>query len=81
MASGISFLTNPTEPGNIFKGITKTSLSALTINRYITYMQETFMLSKENRRNPPDGKHHLQRATLSRNNVDDCVADIRIIRR
>ena len=55
IASGIFFLTNPTEPGNIFKSITKTSLSALTINRYITYMQE--MLSKAKRYDVKEKKY------------------------
>lgn len=49
ISSGISSLTNPTKLANTFKSIKKTSLSALTIDRYITYMQEAFMLSKAKR--------------------------------
>lgn len=49
IASGISSLTNPTKLANTFKSIKKTSLSALTIDKYITYMQEAFILSKAKR--------------------------------
>ena len=49
IASGISSLTNPTKLANTFKSIKNTSLSALTIHRYITYMQQAFILSKVNK--------------------------------
>lgn len=49
IASGISSLTNPTKLANAFKSIKNTSLSALTIDRYITYMQQAFILSKVNK--------------------------------
>lgn len=49
IASGISSLTNPTKLANTFKSIKDTSLSALTIDRYITYMQQAFILSKVNK--------------------------------
>ena len=49
IASGISSLTNPTKLANTFKNIKNTSLSALTIDRYITYMQQAFILSKVNK--------------------------------
>lgn len=49
IASGVSSLTNPTKLSNTFKSIKNSSLSALTIDRYIAYMQQTFMLSKANR--------------------------------
>lgn len=49
IASGISSLTNPTKLANTFKSIKNTSLSALTIDRYITYMQKAFILSKVNK--------------------------------
>lgn len=49
IASGISSLTNPTKLANTFKSIKNTSLSALTIDRYITYMQQAFILSKANK--------------------------------
>lgn len=49
IASGISSLTNPTKLANTFKSIKNTSLSALTIDRYITYMQQAFILLKVNK--------------------------------
>lgn len=49
IASGISSLTNPTKLANTFKSIKNTSLSAFTIDRYITYMQQAFILSKVNK--------------------------------
>lgn len=49
IASSISSLTNPTKLANTFKSIKNTSLSALTIDRYITYMQQAFILSKVNK--------------------------------
>ena len=49
IASGISSLTNPTKLANTFKSIKNTSLSTLTIDRYITYMQQAFILSKVNK--------------------------------
>lgn len=49
IASGISSLTNPTKLANTFKSIKNTSLSALTIDCYITYMQQAFILSKVNK--------------------------------
>lgn len=49
IASSISSLINPTKLANTFKSIKNTSLSALTIDRYITYMQQAFILSKVNK--------------------------------
>lgn len=49
IASGISSLTNPRKLADTFKSVRNSSLSALTIDHYITYMQEAFMLSKANR--------------------------------
>lgn len=49
IASGISSLTNPTKLANTFKSVKNSSLSAFTIDHYITYMQQAFMLSKANR--------------------------------
>lgn len=49
IASGISSLTNPTKLANTFKSVKNSTLSALTIDHYITYMQQAFMLSKVNR--------------------------------
>lgn len=49
IASGISSLTNPAKLCNTFKSVKNATLSEFTINNYITYMQEAFMLSKANR--------------------------------
>lgn len=49
IASGISSLTNPTKLANTFKSVKNSSLSPLTIDHYITYMQEAFLLAKVNR--------------------------------
>lgn len=49
IASGISSLTNPSKLSNTFKSAKNVALSALTINNYITFMQESFVLSKANR--------------------------------
>ena len=49
IASGISSLTNPTKLANTFKSVKNSSLSAFTIDHYIAYMQQAFMLSKVNR--------------------------------
>ncbi len=49
IASGISSLTNPRKLANTFKSIKNSSLSAFTIDHYITYMQQAFILSKTSR--------------------------------
>ena len=49
LASGISSLTNPAKLSNAFKTAKKATLSPLTIDNYITYMQEAFILSKAHR--------------------------------
>ncbi len=49
IASGISFLTNPTKLSNTFKNLKNSKLSANTIDNYITYMQEAFLISKVKR--------------------------------
>lgn len=49
IASGVSSLTNPTKLMNTFKSIKKSNLSAFTIDNYITYMQEAYMISKAKR--------------------------------
>ncbi len=49
IASGISSLTNPSKLANTFKSIKNSSLSAFTIDHYITYMQQAFILSKTSR--------------------------------
>ena len=57
IASGISSLTNPTKLANTFKSVKNSSLSAFTIDRYIAYMQQAFMLSKVNRYDIKGKKH------------------------
>ncbi len=49
IASGISSLTNPRKLANTFKSIKNSPLSAFTIDHYITYMQQAFILSKASR--------------------------------
>lgn len=49
IASGISTLTNPTKLANTFKSVKNTNLSANTIDSYINYMQDAFIVSKVNR--------------------------------
>lgn len=49
IASGISTLTNPTKLSNTFKSVKNSNLTASTINNYIDFMQEAFVLSKVNR--------------------------------
>lgn len=46
IASGISSLTNPTKLSNTFKSVKNVSLSAPTINNYVNYMEEAFIVSK-----------------------------------
>lgn len=46
IASGIPSLTNPTKLSNTFKSAKNSALSASTIDNYITYMEEAFILSK-----------------------------------
>lgn len=49
LASGVSSLTNPAKLSNAFKTTKNATLSPLTIDNYITYMQEAFILSKAHR--------------------------------
>ncbi len=49
IASGISTLTNPAKLEKTFKSIKNTSISAITIDNYITYMEDAFLLKKVNR--------------------------------
>ncbi|HIT17415.1 MAG TPA: ATP-binding protein [Candidatus Caccosoma faecigallinarum] len=49
IASGIASLTNPSKLANTFKSVKKSTISANTINSYINYMQDAFILSKVNR--------------------------------
>jgi len=49
IASGISTLTNPTKLANTYKSVKNANLSASTIDKYIDYMIDAFILSKVNR--------------------------------
>lgn len=49
LASGISSLTNPSKLADTFRSVKKASLSAVTIDKYIDYMEEAFILSKVKR--------------------------------
>lgn len=49
VASGISSLTNPTKLSNTFKTVKNSTLSANTIDNYIDYMQDSFLISKVKR--------------------------------
>lgn len=49
IASGISTLTNPTKLSDTFRSVKKSKLSSVTIDKYITYMEESFMLSRAKR--------------------------------
>lgn len=46
LASGISCLTNPTKLSNTFKSARKSSLSVATIAKYISYLQDAFIINK-----------------------------------
>ncbi len=49
LASGIASLTNPRKLENTFKSVKKSTLSAVTIDKYIGYLKETFLLSQAKR--------------------------------
>lgn len=46
IASGISALTNPTKLSNTFASVKKSKLSAVTIDKYIEYMENAFLIDK-----------------------------------
>ncbi len=49
LASGISSLTNPTKLSNTFKSVKNTYISPNTIDSYINYMEDAFIISKVKR--------------------------------
>ncbi len=49
LSSGISSLTNPTKLEKTFRSVKKSKISANTIDSYINYMRDAFILSKANR--------------------------------
>lgn len=58
LASGISSLTNPRKLENTFKSVKKSTLSAVTIDKYIGYLSESFLLSRA-RRYDVKGKKYI----------------------
>lgn len=49
LASGIGSLTNPTKLSNTFASLKHSKLTAFTINSYIEYLEDAFILSKVKR--------------------------------
>lgn len=49
LASGISSLTNPRKLENTFKSVKNSTLCASTIDKYIGYLKDSFLLSKAER--------------------------------
>ena len=49
LASGISSLTNPRKLENTFKSVKNSALCASTIDKYIGYLKDSFLLSKAER--------------------------------
>ena len=49
LASGIGSLTNPTKLSNTFSSLKHSKLTAFTINSYIEYLEDAFILSKVKR--------------------------------
>ena len=49
MASGIGTPTNPTKLSNTFKSVKKISMESVTIDRYLGYMQDAFLIEKAER--------------------------------
>lgn len=58
IASGISTLTNPSKLSNTFKSVKNNSVSASTINKYIEYMEDSFLIKRVNRYDVK-GKHYI----------------------
>ena len=58
IASGISTLTNPFKLSNTFKSVKNNSISASTINKYIEYMEDSFLIKRVNRYDVK-GKHYI----------------------
>lgn len=49
LASGISSLTNPRKLENTFKSVKNATLCASTIDKYISYLRDSFLISKAER--------------------------------
>lgn len=49
IASGIGAPTNPAKLANTFKSVKKVSIDSTTINRYLSYMQDAFLIEKAER--------------------------------
>lgn len=46
LASGVSTLTNPTKIASTFSSVKKTKISANTIDKFIGYLEDSFMLKR-----------------------------------
>ena len=46
VASGIGAPTNPAKLSNTFKSVKKVNISSVTIDRYLSYMQDAFIIEK-----------------------------------
>ena len=49
IASGISTLTNPRKLADTFKSVKKSTISEVTVGRYISHMEDAFMLNRVKR--------------------------------
>lgn len=49
IASGIGSPTNPTKLENTFKSVKKVNIDSVTINRYLNYMKDAFLIEKAER--------------------------------
>jgi hypothetical protein len=58
LASGISSLTNPAKLSKTFLSIKGTTISATTIDKYIDYLADAFIINKAQRYNVK-GKHYI----------------------
>lgn len=46
IASGIGAPTNPSKLSNTFKSVKKVNITSVTIDRYLGYMQDAFIIEK-----------------------------------
>lgn len=57
IASGIGAPTNPTKLSNTFKSIKKAVISSVTIDRYLKFMEDAFMIEKAERYDVKEKKY------------------------
>jgi hypothetical protein len=58
LASGISSLTNPSKLSNAFKSVKSTTVSVITIDKYIKALEDAFIIGKAQRYDVK-GKHYI----------------------